>query len=807
MKKMLEVIMQGMADETMKIQASVIEFTANVHRKKKNSFDHEHLQYIYNVFHDVDTILACSAVDDPSRGFLTQFCNALSEYFYASTTQTVDEEGLKIINSCKDLWHRFLDYAHTSESTPDFVLLTCIWRNITRLCTTFRVQLIELEPELATSLLQSISTTIAAQATCLEIELESNDIAINLIKTLRLLIKAYQSIFACFVDYMPQEKYLATLLYVGEISKNIFHKQLKLKRYPEDLFQACEQLVDDVLSLISKTSTQIKEPSSRLSFFYRQKLKECLETPATSTQDFFIVLALLKLYPSDGNTNVQLAKDLDSIFLSYRTVLNTLSSPRKSYIMEYLIDSIIHLVFVAPPSSSVYKLQLQVLSYSFHENIYQQVLCQHVWRGAFCSIWKEGSKLSRGGDQFINCLFKILSTPSNLQVRARNAILDLLANCFDVFTKSQRAKCMHGISMAIESICNDGPDHEATPSLFANLDLLYHLIGARSAIQCFSEPEFIQTHLTSSVECLGAAVDILCQGTDGDRSLENALWRIIDGTLLICRAILLSVEFPAEHPQSESINKVTSCINTVVVGVVDLLSTAIPQSKSTGSRVLESCIEIIIHEFQPSVKQNVNNQYIALLQSTVRIVSAQKWLHFHITKWLRYFVSVQIPQDASEDNLVVANLLCEIFTKLLAYPSPWPVIALTLEAIQVFLSTSNVADTTLDCIHTLLLKHSTMLHEYFTLIQSPNLPQNNLSDRLSQLVLDQDSTFETTMSSISIRVSPSVPAAKRPPTIDDLLQTCLAIKKFKPSKNPRIEAAYTAAATALDSLLNLHSQL
>ena len=71
---------------------------------------------------------------------------------------------------------------------------------------------------------------------------------------------------------------------------------------------------------------------------------------------------------------------------------------------------------------------------------------------------------------------------------------------------------------------------------------------------------------------------------------------------------------------------------------------------------------------------------------------------------------------------MVGDALCAIFSTLLQYPSPWPVVATALRALHKFLATSNVADPNTVSIHELLLRYSLTLHDYFALVVDPPVP-------------------------------------------------------------------------------------
>ncbi|OQR96587.1 hypothetical protein ACHHYP_15138 [Achlya hypogyna] len=807
----------GVSDaEASLVQQRLGQFALQTYATPRTTFEIPHLRFINTVFFDTHAILAKTAQDDARRLFVVQFCSTVSEYFFNVSSPPESEDARLTIAYCRDAWLGFLSFARTDEPTPDFGLLTCVWKvasllstsvvndNLTRLCTAYRAQFAAAEPTLASTLCHSLQRSVHSQLTCLEQQMSSStaDIALNLVKTLRLLFKAYTSIFACFADHVSVDKVSLTrptyasrpsqfhdaVEFMGTTAAAVFQAQLAARPQETQLVDTLDLLIQDTLGVLDKALKQPRLAAASLHPWVATQLVESLESPPGDACGLFKLLALLK--PGVGSPGqveaTTVARYLDQLFLWGRTVVAQLPSPRRTLLITLLVEPTVALVFVGPPPAHVYRTQLHLLSYSFHASVYQERLCQLVWRRVFQTLWAGNHP---AGIAFVECILQMLTTPFQALPRPaddRTALRDLLASFFDVLSPAQQTTCLAGALEAVNTLCADGPDHEATPALVANVELLEHLVVSGAATAHMTSGNFVEGYLAMCFECFGTALDVLAAGADDDADLAAALWRVLDAALLVCRGILRPQATPADHP-------VALCLHPFLIRLLAMVKTLPPSDSIVAARVLDGAFDLLRRH--TLLKSNRGNEYLAMLQHVCRLPPRHRIAVAHFAAFL---ADVRVAVDAVADCYMVRETLCGLFARLLTYPSPWPVMALGLQGLHSFLATSNVAVTDADPVRALLLQHAPTLREYFGLLLAPPTTAPDACDRLAQLQVQQDATFDGRRPSVC-------PPAPRKRTADDLLDTSRAIKRLQAAREatPEIVAAVAHAATALDAVLAL----
>ncbi|KDO22870.1 hypothetical protein SPRG_22290 [Saprolegnia parasitica CBS 223.65] len=483
--------------------------------------------------------------------------------------------------------------------------------------------------------------------------------------------------------------------------------------------------------------------------------------------------------------------------------------------------------FLSKVSGNIFEMQLRLGQH--HAEIYRmadvlradamtvlskvlgQARLAHAPLKPWCRVQLESSLASTTAD--LTCFFRIcillkshtllierpeLSVVSQFPEPRDNrvALLDLLASIFDVLSPTQQTHCLSGAVATFEGLCGDGPEHHVTPAFLAHIDMLEHLLRTTAGQAHAASVAFVATHLSVSMECFGTAVDILADGTDGE--LENAFWRIVDATLLVCANILLGTDDVA-HVHHEMIVDASSWMQPLLIKLVELLARQPPQAEDAFHRVLCNALELI-RVLHPALKTNTNNYYLALLQHVQQLAAAHATAHVLVAHFMHFLADVQVPSDAPNDHKMVGDALCAIFSSLLQYPSPWPVVATALCGLHKFLATSNVADPHTVSIHELLLRYSLTLHDFFAIVVDP--PSHDLVDRVELLMHQQDSVFEK---SRPTRHASSI-KKRAAATIDDLLETCHAIKRLRTTRknDAQSDAAFEHAASALQAILDLH---
>jgi hypothetical protein len=98
--------------------------------------------------------------------------------------------------------------------------------------------------------------------------------------------------------------------------------------------------------------------------------------------------------------------------------------------------------------------------------------------------------------------------------------------------------------IAVDSICSDGPDHHFDLSVAARIDLLQQLSNSNciNSFESLVTPDFINNYLLMSYECCGTAIKLIAEEIHNPSFDEEGIWRVVDASLLTCRAIFLSYE-------------------------------------------------------------------------------------------------------------------------------------------------------------------------------------------------------------------------------------------------------------------------
>ncbi|EQC27106.1 hypothetical protein SDRG_15114 [Saprolegnia diclina VS20] len=790
-------------DSPMDMQQRLGEFAQRTYSQSRPSLDTRHLSFINSTFHDTYALFTSITENDPRRLFLVQLCSTLSEYYFNLTSPADDNpDTIASIAYCRDAWLRFMTFARVDTPTPDLALMACIWKTVTRLCTMYRSVFTKSEAGLPASLYRTLEASVESQVACLSTQLGLLEIAtsINLIKTLRLLVKAYVGLFGCFADSLGPNKYNDRLDFLSKLSANIFEMQLRLGQHKAEIYLMVEVLRADAMTVLSKVLGQPRLAHAPLKPWCRVQLESSHVSSTADLPSFFRICILLQSHTLllERPELIVVSRTLDQLMQYFRSVTAQIPTTRRSYLSGVLIEPVIMLALSAPPPAEVFKTQLQLLSYSFHPNVYQQHLCQLVWRHVFQTTWKDSAP---GGVAFVDCLLKMLTAPFQAFPQPsdnRFSLLDLLASIFDVLSPTQQTQCLSGAVATFEGLCGDGPEHQVTPAFLAHIDMLEHLLRTTAGQAHAASAAFVATHLSVSMECFGTAVEFLADGTEAE--LENAFWRIIDATLLVCANILFGTgEVP--HVHRELIGDAASWMQPLVIKLVELLARQPPRAEEIFHRVLSNAMELIwvLHR---SLKTNSGNYYLALLQHVQHIAATHASAHVLVAHFMHVLADVQVPSDAPTDHKMVGDTLCAIFSTLLQYPSPWPVVATALRALHKFLASSNVADSNTVAIHELLLRYSLTLHDFFAIVIDPPAPSRDFVDGLGLLMYQQDSVFEKNQPT---RHAPLV-KKRAAATIDDLLETCHAIKRLHTThkSDPQTDAAFEHAASALQTVLDLH---
>ncbi|KAG9414096.1 hypothetical protein AC1031_013303 [Aphanomyces cochlioides] len=273
-----------------------------------------------------------------------------------------------------------------------------------------------------------------------------------------------------------------------------------------------------------------KVPHLYVQFLLAGSARFYVKSPAQDeTIDCALRLRILKL----------LIKDYTEEYLIGRNLAKDCS-------LQISIETVLLLLLDGPLSSFV-AVQQKLLQYTLQDTRDCRELCKAIWKQAMF-IWNEQCKYL--GDQFVELLVDVIcGFTTELNYGPRMVSMDLLRDLHYYMDASQKSICITRIMSVVENMCSDGPSYNFNLTSEATIDLFAFFVGNNyflSNVDNETKTEFVDKYLLMCYECCGTAVKILSDDKEVCESDDN-LWRIVDVTLLVMKAIFCSISFDSDE--------------------------------------------------------------------------------------------------------------------------------------------------------------------------------------------------------------------------------------------------------------------
>ncbi|KAF0728512.1 hypothetical protein Ae201684_013696 [Aphanomyces euteiches] len=607
----------------------------------------------------------------------------------------------------------FLQFVRKSGENFDLNLFVLIWKNATKVCLTFKKLLSSSRSEFhSKDLVCHAEKCVVECIAQLKSYQESISISPNLvsheIQGLRVLIKAINGIASCFIDVMSEEEIIMTWklfgIFGGEVLKLLIQELLdsSLQSQLKLLYEEVQASVQKALSLSHFSSQEGKLEDFEVCFTDRfSELVSTHKAPHLYVQ--FLLAGFARFYVKSP------AQD-ETIDCALR--LRILKLLIKDYTEEYLIGrnlakncsrqisiETVLLLLLDGSRSSFVAVQQKLLQYTLQDTSTRDCreLCKSIWKQAMF-IWYvlysgflakqcRNEQCKYLGDQFVELLVDMTcGFTAELNYGPRMVSMDLLRDLHYYMDASQKSICITRIMSVVENMCSDGPSYNFNLTSEATIDLFAFFVGNNyflSNVDNETKTEFVDKYLLMCYECYGTAVKILSDDKEVCESDDN-LWRIVDVTLLVMKAIFCSISFDSDevHHRDSDVYQVLQMTTPLLFQIVALIAGSNTQTR----RIVKTSLFLVIR-YDDGLKLNSENHFIRLLRCLRQF--ADRSTAFISTGFMLKFISdIHIPQDHN-DTILVQTHIVHLFILLLSNEE-WPSYFTVLNALCSFLLRSNL---------------------------------------------------------------------------------------------------------------------
>ncbi|KAF0719142.1 Aste57867_1256 [Aphanomyces stellatus] len=602
------------------------------------------------------------------------------------------------------------------------------------------------------------------------------------LQAIRILLKAFQSIMSNIANTSDEQKVEDYWKCLRNICYAVFRYEYQ-HPFDEQYRNSFATLLEDVLtcaqsSLSQDHSVDMESTSSR---FGSCLLKLVFERHSYShvmcLQNALLILAYTRNFVSPTQGDKQHLNSrcgyllLNSCLRAFESLSSLIGSGRNTTLLQFLIEPAV-LLLTQSPASKI--LQVEFMNCYLQAKDSERYFFNAVWTETLI-IWNKHFPIA--GDQFVSVLLDyIVCIDSRIDSNDRLAACELLSILFPHMEESQKLMCISIFADTVEPICSDGPYHTFNLTVSANiqfLDNFVRLCEFLNHIESASRNQFIETYLYMCYECCGTAVRIAAQEAKDSNSIDEGIWRVIDSTLLVLRAIF--ARGPNNYYQNEEdqpyVEEVRNLLVPLLNEILDVVSTRDVEHITTNRIASTSLFMVKILNY--NLKKNVENYFFNMLKSLVQL-SFSSQTSIVVSEFMIHISNIQIPLDNSDMEIAFKQIMI-IYYNLIAN-CDWPVISVGMAAFYEFLSKSNLTINNTESIRAFIRSHVQKMHKHIEILSKDDKTKTRPEWPASPATLPPREILDNGM------INSHVTSNDASSNIDYLWSTCLQIKNIHDSK-------------------------